>query len=197
MTTSSRPRLGVILPRTIVSLALVAVLSAVMAPRFVGVLDRSSVVDAASVLAEIDSGINAFALNVHTGNITTNQFPGRVSQLSLPILPSSRNSCGDIMGGNAPAQWASAGPFIRLNADSNGVPTSLGQIQDSIERVLPPASHALVLRIPGVDTQLAQMLDRLVDNGDGGTTGKVRFDPLVADTSSVRYLVTPRQRDKC
>src|SRR4029077_10309661 len=127
----------------------------------------------------------------------TEQFPGRVSELSIPITVTSPNSCGDAMDKNAPANWTTAGPFIPFFADTNGVVTPLGRLQDVIERVTPPASNPLVIRIPGVSADLVRLLDEVIDDGDGGAAGKVFFGAPVNDTMSVLYQVTPRQNKKC
>lgn len=177
--------------------AVVALLAAAITPSVITSIDHAKVISTAQTLTLIDSAINAFEPIVKTGGGNTQQFPGRVSELSIPITAASKNSCGNAMNANAAAKWATAGPFIPFFADTNGLVTPIGRLQDVIERVTPPASNPLIIRIPGVSADLVRLLDDVIDDGDGGAAGKVFFLAPVNDTTSVLYHVTPRQNNKC
>jgi hypothetical protein len=84
-----------------------------------------------------------------------------------------------------------------IAADTSGLQTPIGRLEDDIERPTSPEDDALILRIPAVSSAIARMLDAIVDDGDGGMKGKVLFAASVSDTTSVRYRVIPRQPSRC
>lgn len=182
---------------SLIGIVVIVAFTTTAAHRLVTVVDRSQVEGAYELLAAIDTGINAFAVNVSPGNGAPTQLPGRLSDLAIPITVLSLNSCGGRVTRDAPGRWARSGPFIDFYADTNGLQTPIGRVRDAIEHTMPTGESPLMLRIPGVTSTIAARLDRIVDSGDGGSMGRVRFAAPVSDTTSVLYRVAVTQRSRC
>lgn len=189
--TRFKNRRGSFLLWGIMVVTMMAILAATIAPLLGATTSAERVHDTFAKLADIDTAINEFEATVHTGNITTNQFPGRLSELWIPLTGTEVNSCGNAMTGNAPTQWPTNGPYLA----PPGWDTPLGPINEVIERTTPPSTNPLIIRIPDVPQNLVAEMDATFDDGVS-TTGKIRYTPGTDDID-LTYYVTPRQNNKC
>jgi hypothetical protein len=180
-----RSRSGYAMLWAIVLIAVVTTLFAVVAPQVAGVADRDRVLDTYAKLAAIDTGVMTFGTVVkRVGTV----YPGHVHQLSDLVTTSDQVSChNNTMNANSITTWTAGGPFIHFYAPSNGVFTPLGAINDSIEH--PAANQPMYLRIPAVQSDLVTMMDQIVDNGDGGVAGTIRFGTPAGDVVDLVYRI--------
>jgi len=179
-TTAQRGRRGYALPWIILTVAIIAALAAVVAPTLTTLDDRTRALNSANRLKLIATGFVNFG-------IALNQYPGRVSQLALPLTTNDRNTCGQSMSGGDVTNWTANAPFAPIYTATNGTWTDIGRIRDSVPfRSFPPVKTPIYVELPGVSGEDAAMLKTVVDNGSGDT---VSFAAAVNDTTTVRYRV--------
>jgi Tfp pilus assembly protein PilE len=186
MLTSSPRRTGFMLVWILMTVALLAILAAVVAPSVATMYDRKRAMDASATLHQITAGIVAFQDTVHSGaSSTTGNYPGEVSQLSIAIRPTlDSNSCGFIMTTHDSTDWiANGGPFVPMYIPVGGLWTPIGRILNDI----PPraSDQPLYIYIAGVDSTAAALLQQIVDHGSGDTVSATHF--VINDTTTVTY----------
>jgi Tfp pilus assembly protein PilE len=181
-----------------VSAVLVAMLAAVTAPYLIHYIDRQRAQTAADKLSAVATGIAAFSAAIHTAAGATNtSYPGKISELANVIVSNStvtHNSCGSTgatvtFNNTATTSWNTSGPFVTFMISTTGLVTPIGTIADSMVRSPLSASvGTLSLQIPSVETTDATNLDQIVDGGDGGSAGTVRWTAN-GNQVDVTYLV--------
>lgn len=194
----STNRRGFTLIEVAVSAVLVAMLAAVTAPYLIHYIDRQRAQTAADKFSAVATGIAAFASAIHTANGATNTaYPGKLSELVTPIVSNStviHNSCGSTgttvtFNTIATASWNTSGPFVTFMISTTGLVTPIGTISDSMARSpLAASPGTLSLLMPSVETTDATNLDQIVDGGDGGGAGTVRW-ATNGNLVDVSYLV--------
>jgi type II secretory pathway pseudopilin PulG len=173
-------RSGFALPWIILTIAIIAVIAALVAPTMSSFDDRMRASNAATQLKLIANGF------VQIGQ-ALNNYPGRVSSLSIPITTASTNTCGRGMNNGHVNQWAANGPFTPIYTPINGTWTDIGRVRDSVPvRPFPPHAAPIYVELPGVSGEDAAALKALVDNNTGDT---VSFAAAVNDTTTIRYRV--------
>ena len=195
---SPRHRAGFVLPWIIMSVAVLAILAAVIAPSVVGVMDRKRAEAAAATLQQITVGIVKFEAAVHSSSSgSSNNYPGDVSQLAIVVSTvADRNSCGStLMTAHDSTDWIANGPFVPMYIPLGGLWTPIGRIFDDIPTRT--AAGALYILIPGVSSADAAMLDAVVDHGTGDTV--TTLHAALNDTTTVQYraLSTGQVLNKC
>jgi prepilin-type N-terminal cleavage/methylation domain-containing protein len=194
---------GFTLIEVAVAAALVAMLAAVTAPYLVSFLDHQRAQTTADKLSDLAKGIAAFTAVVKEGTpgTTLNTYPGLLWQLDSTITATSTSphtSCGsaanttDEFNATAVTAWTSNGPFVTFYIPTSGLVTPLGLVEDSLARSnTTPAAGTLAIRMTAIDSADAVMLDGVVDGGDGGTTGTLRYviGSTTAHMADVQYLV--------
>jgi type II secretory pathway pseudopilin PulG len=151
----------------VVALAVIAVLTAAVAPSLIGVLDRKRVESAAETLEVLIA-----AMTTMRGD--NQDWPGRLTHLAWPITVADRNICGSTYASGRVNNWA--GPYLDRNIPAGGLPIGIGIARDSLVReVISGNDSYLKIRIDQVMEEDALALDRLKD-GDGSAGGSVRWD---------------------
>lgn len=120
---------------------------------------------------------------------------GKLSELTSAIVPAdpavSDNSCGNGFNFIQAARWRAAGPFLNVNVDTTGLALPIGTAQNDLVRV--PANGGpgvLEMNILSVKADDADLLDRLVDNGDGSASGSIRWTPVpVGGRTTVTFRI--------
>jgi prepilin-type N-terminal cleavage/methylation domain-containing protein len=193
-----RNRFGFTLIEIAVAAAIMAMLAMVTAPYFVGYLDKQRAQTTADQLEAIATGISAFASAVRTAAAATSTtYPGFISELTSQIPAGSatwHNSCTAAATGQfnatATANWSNNGPFVNFLIPQGGLQTPLGLIADSMERGnTTPVATTLSIRMPAIDTAAANLLDLIIDGGDGATSGTLRMANFSSGLVDVSYLV--------
>ena len=189
---------GFTLAEVAVAAALVAMLAAVTSPYLVSFLDRQRAQKTADKLASIATGIGTFHALVLQGGVNTGAYPGFVSQLDTLITATSvasHNSCGSAnVAANqftaaAVTAWSTYGPFVTFYLPKTGLQTPLGIVQDSMVRSNTNGTvGTLAIEMLNADSADAVMLDRVVDGGDGGLTGILRYT-ITSSLAHIQYLV--------
>jgi len=195
----ARSRFGFTLIEVAVSAAIVALLAAVTTPYLMGYLDKQRAQPTADQLSSLAAGIAAFGRAVRTAAAaTSSSYPGLLSELTSQIPLNSttwHNSCTSLVttGGfnaTATAAWSNNGPFLSFMVPQGGLNTPLGFVQDSMVRSSSAAvAGTLAIRMTGVDTADANLLDRIVDGGDGSSAGTLRMVNASGATVEIQYLV--------
>lgn len=202
-------RKGFTLIEILVTLLILSILVAILAPGVIGQLGKEDPVRVAEDLTAIKTGINLFALNVRP------RFPGDLEDLAF--APSTSGDV-DINGstyssGNA-NKWK--GPYVDLSipesaasSTSDFITTGFGgNILNTFSKCTnatgtdctPPSGSNkgfVTLRLTGIDATQFETLNDIID-GETETattnTGRLRFkagstSPVWSDT--VRYLAVP------
>jgi hypothetical protein len=178
-------RLGYALVYVVVAVALVALLSVVLAPAAAGVADRAEAAKTYAQLGNLDSGIVKFGTLIkRVGTV----YPGAIHQLSNALTTSDSVSCqNNVMNTNAIGLWNTNGAFSTQYITSAGLHTPIGTVNDQIEHA--SASAPMYLRIPDVDTATLTRMDGLVDGGDGGAAGTILYTITSSPTADLQYRV--------
>lgn len=196
-----RRRSGFTLAEVAVSAAIVAMLAAVTVPYLATFLDKQRVQTTAERLAALSDGIAAFASSVRTTAASTSTaYPGLISELSNQIVlnnTANHNSCGSggtgTYNSTATTTWSGNGPFVNFYIPAGGMKTPLGMVSDSMLRSLPNTSAGtLAIRMIAVDTADTNLLDLVIDGGDGGLAGTLRFTLTGSGATrfaDIQYLV--------
>jgi len=190
-------RAGFVLIWVLMTVAMLAILAAVLAPAVASMVDRNRALAAAASLRQITAGIVAFENVVHSAaGASTKNYPGGVSQLAIAIRPTlDKNSCGASMTTHDSTDWIANGPFVPMYVPVGGLSTPIGRIADAIPTRT--SAGALYILIPGVDSLAAALLDQIVDNGTGDTVTTTHA--VINDTTTVQYraLSTGQVQNKC
>lgn len=201
-------RKGFTLIEILVTLLILSILVAILAPGVIGQLGKEDPVRVAEDLTAIKTGVNLFRLNVRP------QFPGDLEDLAFaPSTAGDRDINGALYSSGASNKWK--GPYVDLSiaesADTStaSIPTGFGgSIQAGFRKctnatgaecVAPSGSNKgfLTIRLTGIDATQFTALNDLID-GEGESsptsTGKLRFkagstSPVWSDT--VKYLAVP------
>jgi type II secretory pathway pseudopilin PulG len=178
-----------------VAAVLIAVLAAATIPSLSEFLSGRDAAATAEKLSQISNGITGFRLGVYTsGGVSNYTYPRFISQLSVPITTANRNSCWTPTHNNtAVTNWATNGPFVSFYIPVGGLNTPLGVIQDSMMRYPNSATAGTLAIRMAVDSMDGVRLDRIVDGGDGGGAGVLRYTLSGAGTATrianIEYLV--------
>ncbi len=192
MATGSRlRRSGFSLVEIVVALAIVLVLAAVAAPSLVGYLDQMAVQAAADQLATVRDALYTKGGNGFRQDVGANS--GRLSQLARPITknnPGFVDSCGDEFSTKEANNWD--GPYLNFDIDpASGMASPIGIASDLLTRVPPTGAGSVRIAFPNnVQVTQAQLLDELVDGGNGNAVGIVRWIlPAIDGVVTVHYFV--------
>jgi prepilin-type N-terminal cleavage/methylation domain-containing protein len=181
-----------------VATAIMAMLAMVTAPYFVGYLDKQRAQTTAEQLEAIATGIGSFASAVKTAAAATSTtYPGFISELTSQIPASNNtwhNSCTAANTGRftttATVNWSNNGPFVNFMIPQGGLQTPLGLIADSLTRGnTTPVATTLSIRMVGIDTAAATLLDLIIDGGDGAGAGTLRVSNIANGVADIAYLV--------
>jgi len=194
------PRSGFTLGEVVISTAIVVMLAAATLPSLSGFLDAQRAQSAANTLAAVQLGIvngtNAGFFHLVDSVGTTGNYPGFVHDLANPLVAlvaTDHNSCGTTQSGHThrytaldTTGWRNNGPFVTfqipvVTGGAVAVSTPIGGILDSIKRDTISGTVYLSLMINKVLLDDATTLDGIVDNGDGASSGSIRW---VADAVS-------------
>ncbi|MDB4875151.1 MAG: hypothetical protein JWM41_1597 [Gemmatimonadetes bacterium] len=164
----------------VVVIAIVATIAAAAAPVIGSVVDQQRVSDTYATLRSVDSAIVKFGASVQRVGVV---YPLKIHSLSKLVLQTERISCGtNTYNPNSQTTWTANGPFGTFYADTS-LATPLGTLDDSIEHAT--ATSPIFIRIKAVDTALVNRMDRLVDAGDGGAAGTIRYVLPAAGTETM------------
>ena len=161
-------RPGLTMIEIIVAVAILAILTAAIAPTLLGVVDHKRIEASAE-------SIEALTDAMSTMRDDNQDWPGRLSHLSTPITTSDLNICGVPYASGKVAQWA--GPYIDRVVASTGVPLAIGTVSDLLVREIVSGNDGyLKVEVTGVTPDDALALDEYTDGDGSSTEGAVRWD---------------------
>jgi type II secretory pathway pseudopilin PulG len=177
-----RRRTGLTLIEVIVTVLILVMLAAALAPSLIGVLDRERV-DAAK---ETLDGLTAAMTEMRNDN---QDWPSRLSHLTTPITTSDKNICQANYSSGKVGNWA--GPYLSRVIQTTGFPISIGIVRDSIVREIISGNDAYAkIQVDSVKQEDASDLDKSYDN-DGSAAGTVRWGSASATGQVTLFFLRP------
>jgi prepilin-type N-terminal cleavage/methylation domain-containing protein len=169
-------RTGFTLPEVLVTVAIVAVLAAVVVPTVTNQIGKGDDTNLVTNIADLRTSMTAFVSDAR-------KYPSRLQNLTTVPLAADLDLFGGQFGAAAVARWK--GPYVStsLKALSNTLKTDsifigLAYAVDSLADTLyvAPNKGIIGLKLGGVaNTAAALHIDSLLDNGDGQNAGNVRW----------------------
>jgi type IV pilus assembly protein PilA len=186
MFNSRKRRSGFTLPEVLVTVAIVAVLAAIVVPTVTSQIGKGDDSRVSTSLTNVRTGITAFVSD-------TRKFPGRVSDLFNAIEDTDNDIKGSPYGTAAEARWK--GPYASGSlGDADSLDISLGFIRSAlVDSAFPSGTGYLIASIAGVaDSARAMHIDSLIDGATGGGAGSLRWSyatqPAVLD-STLKFIL--------
>ena len=146
----------------LVSLSILAILSAVIVPQLLGKIKDSRTAALSQTLLGMSQGIGEYRK-------ATTHYPGQLTFLSTAPLTTSPNTCGTAIGATPVALWR--GPYVSRQILAGGISTGDATIQTGIRRVTSGTSIFLLIDATGVETSIATDLETQLDGGTADATG--------------------------
>lgn len=168
---SRKPR-GFSLVETLVALAIMAVLAAVLIPSLSGKLRDSR----ASTVSQTLSNLN-FALAEYKKAI--GRFPGKLTLLTVNPTTSDRDLCGILLSNSSTLLWR--GPYLSREFVAAGIQVADGRVDADLRRSpttvtsTPPTVAYALIDIPGIELTVAQSLDLDLDGTADAANGAIRY----------------------
>jgi prepilin-type N-terminal cleavage/methylation domain-containing protein len=163
-------RRGFTLAEVLVTVAIVAILAAVVVPAVTNQISKGDEANIASSAGSVRTGITAFVSD-------TRRFPGRVSDLFNAIVLTDVDIKAVAYGAPTAAKWK--GPYMAGSlAVADSMPLGLGFMRNTLKDsgYAAVTSGYVIATISGVYTDAAaQHIDSLIDNGNGRTAGTVQW----------------------
>jgi len=175
-------RSGFTLPEVLVTVAIVAVLAAVVVPTVTSQLDKGDAPALQSSIGSLRTGVTAFVTDVK-------KFPRRLSHL-VNAVSSGDSALGLSTYGNGANHWK--GPYAAYNLTS-GDSLLLGMNLKAFDS-LSVVSNQIEVRLTG-STSNAEMqhIDSLIDNGTGASAGSLRWTNTSGVASALKYYLMGSQ----
>jgi type II secretory pathway pseudopilin PulG len=193
----ARDRHGFGLLTTLVMLAVVVALAAVIVVNLRGIEEERSIQETAADLLLLDDAItNTF--------LAASRYPLQLSHVATPPTAADKNSCGQAWDIAHSGNWQTKSPFCpcyvkRLIPIGTGFPLGIGVAMDTMVRA--PATTAgagtLTIRIPSVSEYEANALDTIIDTGNGRTAGKIQWTVPVSGRVDTLKFVHTRTNTNC
>lgn len=197
MKRSARDRHGFGLLTTLVMMAVVITLAAVMIVNLRGIEEERNVQATAADLLLLETAItNTF--------LAASRYPLQLSHVATPPTAADKNSCGQAWNIAHSSNWQTKSPFCpcyvkRSIPIGTGFPLGIGVAMDTMVRVPPTTTGAgtLTIRIPSVSEYEAAQLDTIIDAGDGRTAGKIQWTVPAGDRVDTLKFVHTRTNTNC
>jgi prepilin-type N-terminal cleavage/methylation domain-containing protein len=184
MSTSRNRRSGFTLPEVLVTVAIVAVLAAVVVPAVTQQLAKADGPSLGASLGSLRTAVTAFVTDVK-------KFPRRISQLA--ILPVATDSALGAVTIGAKGASAWKGPYVSFSMAS-GDSINLGmnlKALDSLTSTTSSPANMIQMDLSG-STSNAEMLrvDSLIDGATGLANGNLRWTNTAGVASALKYYLT-------
>jgi prepilin-type N-terminal cleavage/methylation domain-containing protein len=163
------------LAEVLVTVAIVAILAAVVVPAVTNQISKGDEANIASSAGSVRTGITAFVSD-------TRKFPGQLSDLFNAILLTDTDIKGVAYGAATAAKWK--GPYMSGSLSAtDSMAVGLGYFRNTLKDsgFAPATSGYVIATISGVCTDAAaQHIDSLIDNASTLTAGSLRWRTPVA-----------------
>lgn len=176
-------RSGFTLPEVLVTVAIVAVLAAIVVPTVTSQLGKGDAPALSSSIGSLRTGITAFVSDVR-------KFPGRLSHLSTAITAADSSLGLTTEYGTSSNKWK--GPYTSFNL-TVGDSVALGMSLKAFD-ALAVNSNQIELTLTGVTTHSEMSrIDTLIDNTTGAAAGSLRWTNTSGVASALKYLLMGAQ----
>jgi prepilin-type N-terminal cleavage/methylation domain-containing protein len=174
MFTQRSRRSGFTLPEVLVTVAIVAVLAAIVVPTVTSQIGKGDETNIATNVTSLRTGITAFVSDVR-------KFPSRIQHLLVAPAGTDSSLTGDY-GAAFSDRWK--GPYMSgsleafaENAAEDSVLWGLAYAVDAlVDTAFPTGSGNVGVRLGGVtDNATALRIDELIDGGTGASAGSLRW----------------------
>lgn len=173
---------GFTLPEVLVTVAIVAVLAAIVVPTVTSQLGKGDAPALTSSIGSLRTGVTAFVSDVR-------KFPRRLSHLSNSISAGD-SALGLQTFGSRANQWK--GPYTSFNVTS-GDSVALGMNLKAFDS-LTAVTNQIQMDLTGVTTHSEMSrIDTLIDNASGPTAGSLRWTNSSGVASALKYFLMGAQ----
>ena len=177
-------RAGFTLLEVVITLAIVAMLAAVLTPQ---VLSRMTSASSATLLSTL-TGLQD-AATAHRGD--TGRYPQTLGQLTTEPTSGVRDSCGRLVPGSALDAWS--GPYLDRNVATTGIEIGGSVIAATVRRV--PATYSdvgtLYIDVTGVDKEVADEMERSMDGTIDYANGSILWSQVGTTGRGTLSLASP------
>lgn len=175
-------RAGFTAVEIVVSLAIVAILSAIVIPQIMGRIRESRGSALSQTLFGLTQGIAEYKKAV-------TRYPQKLSLLTTaPVLGVAKDACGNLLSATNINNWR--GPYVSRQLLSTGISMGDGTILDSLARIAGPPTY-LLMNVTDVDTEIALSLEGDLDapppTAPDPATGTIRYTTPAGGTVTLSY----------
>lgn len=166
----------------LVSLAIVAVLTAIVVPQIMGRIRDSRRSALSQTMFGLTQGIAEYKKAV-------TRYPQKLSLLTTaPVLGVAEDACGNPLSAVNINNWR--GPYVSRQLLSTGIAMGDGNIADSLVRIAGPPTY-LLMNVSNVDTEIATLLETELDAPPPAAldplTGTIRYTTPVGGLTTLSY----------
>jgi len=166
----------------VVSLAIVAVLTAIVVPQINGRIRESRKSALSQTLFGLSQGIAEYKKAV-------TRYPFQLSLLTTaPVALTSKDACGNVLTSTNANNWR--GPYVSRQLLITGISMGDGNISDTLQRIAGPPTF-LLMNVSGVDEEIALLLEEELDAPPptlpSPTTGTIRYGAAVGGEVTLSY----------
>lgn len=182
---NAKPRGGFSLAEVLVTLAIIAILAAVLLPGLNSQITKGDAGRVAQDLTSIQTGSQAFLSDVH-------RYPGDITHLTTQITASQLDVLGVQYPSTLVSKWR--GPYLSKDVIS---PSGIGTISSALTRTTSTGNNVQYLTVTMTNVSIADfgkiedILDEGNQSGSSSTTGVVRWTS--ASSGTLTYLALPIQ----
>lgn len=167
----------------LVSLAIVAILTAIVVPQLNGRIRESRKSALSQTLFGLSQGVAEYKKAV-------TRYPYQLSLLTAaPVAGTSKDACGTVLLPINANNWR--GPYVSRQLLLTGTSMGDGTISDTLERTVGPPPTYLLIKVRGVDVEIAQLLEQELDAplpaDTNPATGTIRYDTPAAGQVTLSY----------
>lgn len=172
---------GFTLPEVLVTLAIVATLSAVLLPALNNQLSKGDASRVTNDLVAVRTAVGAFTSDVR-------RYPSALVQLKTAPLSSATDVLGNQLGSTLIQRWR--GPYLSKDVNgSNAMPTGYGGvISSSFGTITYNGVPYLTISTTGLTESEFNNIDQIIDETANSSTGQLTFDG-----TTVTWAATPIQ----
>lgn len=178
---ANKRRAAFTLPEVLVTLAIVATLTAVLLPALNNQLSKGDASRLTSDLVAIQTAVGAFTSDVR-------RYPSVLDQLRTAPSSGATDILTNTFGSTLIQRWR--GPYLSKDLTSNAMPTGYGAvISSAFTRVTYNGIPYLTLQVTGLTTAEFNNIDQIIDETANSSTGQL----TLSSTGTALWAATPIQ----
>lgn len=166
-------RAGFTLPEVLVTLAIVATLTAVLLPALNNQLSKGDASRVTNDIVAVRTAVGAFTSDVR-------RYPSALVQLKTAPLSSATDVLGNQFGNTLILRWR--GPYLSKDLDgSNALPTGYGGVISGVlSQITYNGVPYLTIQITGLTTAEFNNIDQIIDETANSSTGSLTLSGTTA-----------------